>query len=202
MQLILGAVLAGLPLVLFELISRRYNMKPELSRKLVHVSSAIVVCLLTLLCSLNQLALIGAFFVLILLLSRKIKLWHSLYKVKRDSWGEVVFPLAVSITALLAHGNVKNFVGAILVMGLADTVAAMVGQKHSKHKLPIIKSKTLEGSLSFLATSLVVYISLFGFDSKLLVVALVVTVSEAFSGKGVDNLTVPVISVLLVRVLL
>jgi phytol kinase len=201
MQLLLGILLAGLPLVSMEVLCRRMSIEPEASRKIVHVASSLVACLLTTFLPLAHIALIGILFSVIILGSRRIRLWRSLYGVRRKSWGEIFFPVSVALCAFLANGSEKNFIAAMLVMGLADTAASLIGQGYGKHKLPIIKQKSAEGSMAFFIVSAIIYFAIFGSLWWLPVVALAATTIEAFSSYGADNLTVPIASIIFIRII-
>jgi phytol kinase len=93
-------------------------------------------------------------------------------------------------------------------MAYGDACASMVGEKYGKKKYKFFADKSLEGSaamfvasfLSFTA-SLVFFSLLYSFSifEKLfsaLMVAIVATFVEGFSPMGLDNLTVPALSVL------
>ncbi|HEX9262371.1 MAG TPA: phosphatidate cytidylyltransferase, partial [Candidatus Bathyarchaeia archaeon] len=97
----------------------------------------------------------------------------------------------------------------ILPMAYGDASAAMVGQKYGKTKYNFFTKKSVEGSVAmFLVSFLSVEASLFFFSCfyslpfapltfATLAIALVVTVVEALSPKGFDNLAVPLLGALM-----
>jgi len=87
----------------------------------------------------------------------------------------IVFPLHIA-TACIA------------VLALGDSISTLIGKFYGKHKLPINKKSTWEGSLAFFIIALSV---LWLFDPiKALPVAIAVTVVEMLP-KLDDNLTIP-----------
>jgi phytol kinase len=194
---IIGAILvAGAPLLLIELASRYVGLRPELARKLVHAGSSLAVVAMVWLVSLPVVAAIAAGFLVLMLSLRRIRFWQAVYRVKRHSWGEVVFPLAVSVTALVAP-SVPAFVVAVLVMGLADTAAAAIGGWLKSPALPGTKGKTVAGTAACLVVALAVCAGgvMLGVGTWPLAVAAAVlaAAAEALTPYGLDNLTVPLV---------
>lgn len=78
----------------------------------------------------------------------------------------------------------------IAVLSLADATSTLIGSYYGKHKLPLNKNKTAEGSLSFFVTA--VFALLF-FVSPLnaVVTAIFATIAEMIP-KIDDNITIPI----------
>ena len=201
LRFILGCIVAGLPLICVEVFSRLLKLNGELTRKSTHVLSSLAVVSLTLFCSLNQIAMIALVFFVFLLSIRHKKIWHSLYHVKRDTWGEILFPVGVLAAALIAN-TPHNFVTAMLLLGLSDTAASLVGQRFGKKHLTLVKHKTYTGSLACLFVSLCILIIWSGGPLLLLaVVALTVTLAEAIASKGLDNVLIPITALAMISLL-
>ena len=123
--------------------------------------------------------------------------------VARKSLGEVYFPIAVALTYVLADGNVAFYLAPILVMTFSDTAAAFVGLRYGRHRFPTRDgNKSLEGCSAFYLTSvpctvlpLKMWTSLPLWEIVALTIFLVglLTVVEARSWAGIDNLAVPVV---------
>lgn len=201
MEIIIGIFIAGFPLLFIELINRKFNLPAELSRKLVHVLSALAVISLTLFLNLNQIVFVSVVFCLILFLSRFTKIWTSLYRVKRKSWGEVAFPFGV-LAASVVSPNTKTFICAIAIMGFADTVAALIGQKFGKHRIKYT-TKTIEGSSSFTFTTSLIFL-LCGYTNLAVIIPglALLTITELVSSSGTDNFTIPFIAALYFRLVI
>ena len=199
-HIILGSLLAGSPLVSIEILSRCWTIKPEISRKSTHLFSALASSLLVVFCRLPEIAVIGFLFVIILVVSRRKQVWHSLYRIQRKSWGEVTFPLAVAVTALLAPSK-EAFVIGMLFLGLADTAASLLGQRFGQRHLPVFGGKTWVGSLACLVCCYIIGAAFAGqiLSGPVAGLAIAVTVAEAAGSRGFDNLLMPVTAMLFIR---
>lgn len=122
-----------------------------------------------------------------------------------------LFLYAISYTVLAFFFSAKPYViiAGILPMAFGDAAASLVGQKLGRHKLRLLKNKSLEGSAAmFMVTFVSVTLTLLAFSYlcpfslqwlilSSFVVSVMATVLEAVTPKGLDNLTVPLISALL-----
>lgn len=127
--------------------------------------------------------------------------------VRRRSFGELWFPLAVGLLFLVTGDDPLRYGIPILVLGLADPAAALVGQRHGRVRYGArLGAKTAEGSLAFfaVATGAVLAPLLLTGESNAvgpaLLVALFVgaltTLAEAVARRGLDNLLVPLVALL------
>lgn len=196
-NIIIGILITGLPLLLIELIARKYQINPELSRKTAHLVGSISSIFLIYICNFNEIALIAGLFTFGMIVLRKYKALKSLYKINRRSWGEIAFTLGVMLTAMLAQLD-KVYIVTILILGLSDTIANLIGTKWGGLKILNTK-KTYVGSISFaLTTSLILFLA--GFTTEtVIIVSLLATITEAFSTNGADNITIPLVVVLSLR---
>lgn len=138
--------------------------------------------------------------------SQRLNLLRSIHGVRRSTLGEVCFPLAISITALLFPDRAV-FAYAIVTMAVSDVAAWAAGRRFGTVRLPLPgSSKTYAGSAAFFGATLVIGAVLLprlshGVSPALLLgapVALAATVVEALSRRGLDNLLVsPVTAALL-----
>ena len=121
--------------------------------------------------------------------------------------GLVVYPLSVLFLVFLfniGYMGAESAVSGVLIMGLGDGMAALVGTKWGKHKYKVFKVgvKSVEGTFSmFVASFLVVYFLSPCGVLVALFVALFSSLVENISPSGVDNATVPILSSLLLDVL-
>jgi phytol kinase len=186
------ALLAGA-----EATHRRWKVEPELARKSAHVSSALVAATLPWFMSFPAVAVLALLFVPFMFLSRRLDLFPAVHAVERSTLGEMWFPLGVAVVALAVpeHGP---YAYGILVMGLSDAIAGLVGQRYGHRAFRILGAwKTYAGSTAFFATTValtVAALALMGAVSPAAVVALAatLTVVEASLGGGTDNLVLPV----------
>ncbi len=192
-----------------EWIRKSLHWPAETCRKSVHLLTGLLVATTPfLLRSKWPMVILGALFALINYLAIKRGLLQGMHDARRRSYGTVFYPISfVLLVLLLWDHNRLVLVTAMLILAIADTLAATVGQ-HAKRPIAYhlgSEAKTLQGSAAMAVTTfLIVVVSLFGFRKLYpleigilyaswtgLVVALIATASEAISFKGSDNLTIP-----------
>jgi dolichol kinase len=200
--------LAGVFLVLFasaEILYHKFNVKAEITRKIVHVSTGLLTMLFPPLIENHWLVLLlcSSFFI-ILMLSIALKLLPSINAVDRKTRGSILYPVIVYGCFLLYghYGQLMIYYIPILILAISDPIAALVGKNWPKWKYKTFgQTKTLSGSAGFLISSLIICLSLFmglesiPFNKAIAIsfgVAIVTTIAEAVSHRGYDNLTIPV----------
>lgn len=190
---------------------------PELLRKLLHIGMGMVSLTFPWLFDTPWpvLFLAGAFG-MGLLVGRSSACWRRVAEgiicgITRTSVGDLCFPAAVAVVFLFSAGDPPRFCVPILTLTLADAAAALVGTRHGAHRFGRPgREKSLEGSAAFFTVALVcaaaplrVWTEV-GWGETLLLslnLALLVTLVEAFSWDGLDNLTVPLAAFLVLRAL-
>lgn len=115
------------------------------------------------------------------------------------SYGDVYLSLGLALAAVLTlPSDLPTFCFAALVLGLADPIASIVGTYGPWGKFHILgEQHSMSGSAAFFVTALLIGLTLSLGASTALVTALVLTVVEVVSLRGSDNLTLPVMSVLM-----
>lgn len=123
---------------------------------------------------------------------------------EKDGLGTVYYALSLLILAAVIWGfRLPPIIGlaGVFTMGYGDGFAAVVGKKVKSKEYHIGKGKkTLAGSLTMFGISLVIFGVLFFllgtpiWYGKAILLAAIMTVIEAVSIKGTDNLTVPLIA--------
>jgi dolichol kinase len=191
-QLVLGALLAGSPLIIGEIIARRFGLKKEIARKLIHVLASLAAASLVLFLSLHQIALLGAIFTFVLLAVRRYKLVSALYEIERRSYGEMFFPAGVAVAALLAPSP-KAYVIAMLIVGISDTAASIIGGKFGTAKWPHTYA-TYVGSAAFFLSALVILLCGGTTVSTAIGLGAVLTLIESYSLYGSDNVTIAAVA--------
>jgi len=194
-----------------ELIHRTTSTNVENTRKLVHFGTgALTLMFPVFLTNSWSVLVLCASFAVILLLSLKYKFLPSINAIDRESHGSILYPVAVYSCFLLYQyqdNNLMFFYAPILVLAISDPMAALFGKRWPKGKFTIGKdTKTLVGCSAFLVSAFLVLVGLsllfdggisFNTGYQLLLVGLGATFIEALSGRGVDNLTIPLSVVLL-----
>lgn len=183
-----------------EASSRRWKVEPELARKSAHVSSALVAATLPWFMSFPAVAALALLFVPFMLVSRRLDLFPAVHAVERTTLGEMWFPLGVAGVALAVpeHGP---YAYGVLVMGLSDAAAGIVGQRYGHRAFRISRAwKTYAGSATFFLTTLALTVAALALMDGLTPafvpvafgVAAGLTLVEAALGGGTDNLILPV----------
>ena len=125
---------------------------------------------------------------------------------KKDGYGTVYYALSLLILIILTFIINKPELGlvGVFTMGFGDGFAAIVGKKVKSKKYKIGNTtKTIAGSLTMFIITLIItaiFMAFYGVNMwiiKSILIATIMTIIEAVSIKGTDNITVPVISCLL-----
>lgn len=194
-----------------ELLARRTAIQPEWSRKLVHLGGGLGCLLFPLLLSrATTILLLAVVFGGGLWLAEHAGWLQCLCRVKRKSRGSVYYPFAIAILFRLTDGQYGIYMSAVLVLTVADTAAALVGSRFGRIRYRtggVDEHKSLEGSLAFwILAFLGVYLPLVwqaggaGRWQALLsafLAATLLTLVEAVSIGGRDNLYVPLLAAFL-----
>lgn len=129
-----------------------------------------------------------------------------LHDVERKSYGEFAFIGGITCAFVFALGHPLAYVIPVVVLALADTVAALVGSRFGAHRFVIQEgSKSLEGSAAFLFcafTCVAAPLIATGQPHALLsagITAIALMVVEACSNAGLDNFTIPLAGGMLVQ---
>lgn len=140
-------------------------------------------------------------FVIINYISYKKNLISVMERENQDGLGTVYYALSLLIIAIITFGITKRpEIGlcSILIMGYGDGLAAIIGKKVKSYEYKIRNTKkTLAGSFTMFIITFII-IAIFGCTAganlwiiKSIITAIIVTVIEAVSIKGTDNVTIP-----------
>lgn len=206
-----GCLFSALLLIIFlaELIRKRFAFSVEATRKLVHIITGLLIAITPLLLtSAMPLLIISGSFVVINLIAIKRHWLPGMHDTPQVSYGTVFYPASFFILSLLLWHNYKSvLVTAMLIMAIADAMAAIVGRSVSRPLVYQIsgETKSLQGSLAMFGATFVIVIGGMHFflpvDGIALpwvrilwlagIAAIMATVCESMSFRGSDNLTVP-----------
>jgi dolichol kinase len=129
-------------------------------------------------------------------------------------FGLVFYAVSYTLLALFFSDKPYILAAGIIPLAYGDAAASLVGQKFGKHHYNGLGKKSLEGSIGmFMVCFLILFASytFFGYPYALSMlnfavasfsVAVVATVLEAITPKGLDNLTVPLCSAVVFLLLL
>jgi phytol kinase len=193
-------------LAAMETLHRRLQLDGELSRKLVHMASALLAACLSFILTPRQIAVLGVGFAAAMLVSRRFALLRSVHSVTRATQGEVLFPLGVGLLAVIARDR-PTFVYGVLVLGIADGMAALVGGRFGRRKVRVpLGEKSIWGSATFFVIAAVLGAMVLTAQGQTLptvlegatVAAAVLTATELGLGGGLDNLMLPLVAALVI----
>lgn len=189
----------------------------EASRKFIHIMlSNWWIIAMVFFDNVFSAALLPAFFIVINYASYKMDIIKVMERNEgeenKDSLGTVYYAVTLFILAIITFGPLNNpLVGlcGIAVMGYGDGLAAVIGQAIKSPEYRIGKNKkTLAGSLAMFVVTLMIIAGFLTYNQaefvaiKSILVAVLMTIIEAISIKGTDNLTVPLLTSLFAGLLI
>lgn len=204
----LSAIYAFGVIIIAAILAKKTKLESQIIRKIIHIGVSLWVFFPVYTISNIYLAILFPIIFIFtntyLTLSGRLKML-GMGERKKDN-GLIYYPISLTILILLAYlGVIEKSVLfiSILVMGIGDGMAGIIGLKKGKHKYKVINGeKSIEGSIVMLCASILV-IGFFGDYSNHLVVliALVATLAESITPYGLDNITVPLLTALMGAIL-
>lgn len=207
---VVAVLLAGLRL--YQTVAKP---APELVRKLFHACGGLFGLPLPWIFSdvtpvlLLGLMVIGAFIALRFVGSLRGGIGQVLFAVKRASIGELCYIVSMVLLFWLSRGDKLLYSIPLLMLALADTAAALVGEEYGKMQIRSSGgTKSIEGAIAFFLTAFFcvhVPVLLWGgtgrAESLLIAVnlSIMVMLAEAAAWWGLDNLLVPLWGYLLLK---
>jgi len=188
-----------------EFLRKRFNGSPEITRKLVHILTGVLIYFAPDLFTSGIPAIaLAMVFISVNYTAIRFGLLKGIHGTNRRSYGTVYYPLSFLILVLLFWDSAPFIISvSILILALGDAAAAIVGENiPSAHTYNLTSDKkSFEGSTAmFGVTSLIIggavwhhglrFEGVFLFQI-IVTIAAFVTVWESISSKGFDNLTVP-----------
>ncbi|MCO4745999.1 MAG: hypothetical protein KC912_14485 [Proteobacteria bacterium] len=200
-----AAVISVAILLLFvgaELFGRFTRAPTEWTRKGTHVGAgAVVLCFPWLVQHTETVVVLSSTFAGLLVGGRVTGLLSSIHNVERRTGGAYYYPFAVLLAWILSGGEALTFCVPLAVMAVADTGAALVGQRAGETTFRVMDgSRSVEGSLAFFGLAFGVVLTGCALDGRpgwpgillvTLVVAILTTSVEAISVRGSDNILIP-----------
>lgn len=213
LALLLSFVYIAAAIGVGELLRRMLGLSSEFTRKFIHIAVGMYIILTVIWFGHLAWAIIPPLaFVAINYLDYRFGLIQAMMSSNRSNLGTVYFPLAFAIVLAIFWGDPSRpashphiIVASIMPLTWGDALAAVVGKQFGRRAYTLLGStRTLEGSAAmFFASALAVFAALWALPlpSRLAVALLAAagaTVAEAVSPWGIDNLTVPAVSALII----
>lgn len=211
-ELIIFAIYSSLLIVVMliaEFAYKVFKLNTEWTRKIAHIGSGIIALTYPTYLNSHWLVLgLTLSFTVILYTSKKMDLFQSIFSVGRKSYGELFFVWSTWQLFMLYQftGDVNFYYLGFSSVVFADPAAALMGKPFPLKKYTIFgNTKSFGGSISFFIVSFILTYYFFNISTTeiniiafTLAHAIILTVVEAISSKGLDNLTIPIASVLFI----
>ncbi len=209
-RLLIAIAGVGAVLVVVEFLrATKLVRHPETLRKLVHILTGVFAASWAFFLPIYYIQIISITLLLVVLVSKHFSVFRSVHNISRLSYGEELFPVGIFLCATLANSE-WIYMAAILHLGLADGVAALMGMRRARRfKYKVFgQTKSLLGSATFYAVSLMIVTGVMAADAVhltgvtpfvLLWLPAAVTAVESFAVFGTDNLLVPLLVVLVLN---
>lgn len=209
---LLVALLYVAALIALSQVLRLYFHAPlDITRKIVHVGVGMTALVITTFFRDWSVAIIGPLaFTAINYLSYRRKIFQGIELDEQGQLGTVYFPLSFAILTPLLWSRPELLAAAFMPMTWGDATAAILGKRFGAHQFSVFgQVSSVEGSIAMMV---------FGFTATALafvafgqppapsmvtafVVAVVAMAVEALSPNGIDNLSVPIISAVILLIL-
>jgi phytol kinase len=208
-----GFIFAALGIT--QILLARGMVSPFVSRKLVHISVSHWWLIAMAFHDGLGFALVGPIsFVVLNTISYFTQMFRSMEDTSRKkNLGTIYFPISLIVLVLATFGGpVPIYVGAlsILILGYGDGLASLLGYHYGKRKINILGGeKSVLGSATMFAASFLVAVAVIlhlggGLEAwplgllllAALSTALFATLVELVTPLGLDNLTVPILSMI------
>ncbi|MDJ0753823.1 MAG: hypothetical protein QNJ45_09915 [Ardenticatenaceae bacterium] len=202
---ILGCIAVG------EGLSRIFKLGSDFSRKVVHIGVGMVVWFLPIWFTTPWpfVAMCGVFAV-INFLDWKFGLLPGMNSSDKQNLGTVYFPIVTGLVSIIYWGYTPLMVAAMMPLTWGDGIAPIIGRRFGRQPYEILgNTRTMEGSFGFFVFATVASAAAMLFlpgpppleTSMSLIMALLLgvltAVTEGVSPWGLDNLTIPMVSVIL-----
>ena len=215
-QAVAIAVAVLIAVVTCQRLIDKYSKDNESMRKFIHVLHGLIIAGLTLFTPLSVVIVVEVFFLISMFVARYlyqhfyrlpwVKYLGRVYKVGRVSYGDFFFPISVIACVFIANSKWELAI-AVLILGLADAVAALVGKRLGRSNSYKIfgQKKSIVGSTAFFFMSIAIMavfvwvspVSVLQMDLLAVIgVCLLATATENLGVYGSDNLLIPLVVVL------
>lgn len=183
-----------------EILWRKKKLRQEYHRKFVHMGVGLFVAFWPWLISWRAIQLIGLAMAIVVVVDREVRFFKIDRRITRQTFGDLFFALAISLSALLTT-NKYFFMIAILHVAVADGLAAIIGQKYGrKWRYKVFgETRSVVGTMAFWLSSLIILgigllfvlqPDIYTYAVLLLALPPILSVLENMSILGLDNVVV------------
>lgn len=198
----------GLIVLVVQFLFYRRLVGGEYSRKLIHILSALWMATWRFDLTHLEVTYLGLLLLFIIFFVKRFNWFNSIFGVERDTYGEASFVVGIILASLL-FPNPVVYALAVINLGLADGLAAVIGTRYGHKKYDVFgATKSLIGMFSSFAVVLIsgtvfwilvvdLQPSLIFIVTHIIATAAVVSGVEFISFKGLDNIAIPLVTGLL-----
>lgn len=209
MSLLIALAVTFFIVALAELLWHTKKIEGETARKFVHIAVGTFVAFWPYFMDWHEIQLMSLAFVIVIAISWKANVFRAVHNVKRRTWGELLFPIGIGVSALIAPPAII-FTAAILHLSLADGFAAIIGLKYGKVRRYSIRnySKSVAGTLTFWLISTAIIVVTVALSPNgltwplvplLVWLPLAATLVENVAVAGTDNIFVPILVIVVLQ---
>lgn len=174
-----------------EFLVRRGLASPELTRRGAHVAACGYGIGIHSVLETWVFVVIAVSFVALMTASKVLRVLRSIHDTRRITWGEAYLPAGLAAAALISGDDGRAFVVSAVILGLGDPAAGLAGHVRGAMR------KTHLGTAVFAVVALAVCLcARYGLVLSL-VAAVTLAAVERVSGRGSDNLTIPMAAALM-----
>ena len=198
------------------------NIKIEYSRKLIHIGLSVWIAFWLFFLPYKIVIVASLLLALAVFISKRLGFLKSIHGVRRTTYGEITYALGIAFAAWYAKNDPSVYALAVINLGFADGLAAVIGSKYGynkkkyrffmskKNKSPNDGKTLIGASTSF---SFAVFSGLFFWimvptqpwaiwlvAGHIIFSAAMISGLEFISHRGYDNLIIPAATVLLYQV--
>ncbi len=203
MSLLIALAVTFLIVAFAEVLWHTKKIRGETARKFVHITVGTFVAFWPYFMDWHEIQLMSLAFIIVIAISWKANVFRAVHNVKRRTWGELLFPIGIGMSALIMPPPLI-FTAAILHLSLADGFAALVGLKYGKvHRYSIRNySKSIAGTVTFWLISTAIIVTTVALSPNglswplvplLVWLPLAATLVENVAVAGTDNIFVPLL---------
>lgn len=188
----------------------------ERARKLIHILVGIWAAWLPMWLGWRSIIVLGCMLFIGVFVVERLKFIRSIRSVSRSTVGEYLFPVTMILLALFFKNNII-FAAAMLMLGLSDGMAAVIGTRYGKKTTFKVmgNKKSKHGTVTFFVLSTAIFVwALWAIHPTLVLSSLssvmvtfflalsfsvVTTAAELTGQKGIDNLSVPLLTAIALK---
>lgn len=198
MYVVLSVLAVFIILIMSEFGWRKHWFNNEVGRKFVHVLVGSFVAFWPFFLSWHEIRLLSIAFLLVVIISDRLKVFRAIHSVQRPTFGEICFAAVVGLLTFITQSK-GIYAAALLQMSLADGFAAIVGVRYGRSTTYRVLGypKSIVGTATFFVVSgvLLTGYSIFsavGLPAEgVLIGAAGAALLENIGILGLDNLVVP-----------